>query len=399
MEFNYFCERFRDKLPLYLDNELPLQEAQLIERHLKSCIGCRVELKKLHEVDKFGKMEAFPDPGNLFFNNQRRQILNKIGEKEQPGYNIKHLGKRRLSRPGFSFGSRMAIGLSAAAVIIFSVVINFDSIISLTDRSDYFPNTNFVDRLNVINSTARNYNDFPQDNPDTIINPGTISDAGINPTEPVIEPDIIVEPINEDLSESIPLKAEDIYDLPGNRNITAGDERIENEETRSQMSIDDFSRNTLGDLRTSSLNTNPNALYNSQMINEFSSSFPQTSFSDMFSKNFSKDEEFDAYISTKEILIGLDNPIEQKVCLLTFLPSIKDKKVKNLVINDLFDIYYKIIQDKEIGLSQKKEALKFLEKYEEEMKNIFGDSYYSKQINYFIQQIILASHNKDVKLK
>lgn len=43
------CEIIRDLLPLYRDNVCSEASGELVEEHLKTCEGCRMELEKINE--------------------------------------------------------------------------------------------------------------------------------------------------------------------------------------------------------------------------------------------------------------------------------------------------------------------------------------------------------------
>ena len=42
---------FKDRLSAYFDNELPPQEKQVVEQHLRDCVECRAELTKLRQLE------------------------------------------------------------------------------------------------------------------------------------------------------------------------------------------------------------------------------------------------------------------------------------------------------------------------------------------------------------
>ena len=116
------CKDFKNKLELYIDNELSRQDRAEFEKHLSSCSECKKELDMLKSVNAFGKVEFFPKPESEYWNELSQNILHQIGGyEEEPSWFAHKLEQlsRIFSIPKISY--RWA-GLAATAVIAFFII-------------------------------------------------------------------------------------------------------------------------------------------------------------------------------------------------------------------------------------------------------------------------------------
>ncbi|HEX9971145.1 MAG TPA: zf-HC2 domain-containing protein, partial [bacterium] len=116
------CQDIKNKLELYLDNELSVQEKAEIEAHLLICADCAKQLAKLKSLDSLGKLDIFPEPSVLYWKELRLNIMNDLKSADKRSIDLAALlqkFKRYIFPPKLSF--RLA-GLVATAVIVFFII-------------------------------------------------------------------------------------------------------------------------------------------------------------------------------------------------------------------------------------------------------------------------------------
>jgi len=116
------CQDFRDKLELYLDNELSDQEKVEFEKHLSKCSSCAKELELLKSISSFGKIVSFSEPPPEYWNQLSQDIMQQIGEPEEKISWIKGTLERLRRIIWQEKMSYRLVGLAATAVIVFFIV-------------------------------------------------------------------------------------------------------------------------------------------------------------------------------------------------------------------------------------------------------------------------------------
>jgi hypothetical protein len=116
------CQSFKDKIELYIDNELSNWEKTEFERHLSKCPDCARELAVLKSIDSLGKLEIFSEPEPEYWNQLNQNIMQQISRpKEKTSWFADRLEQlKRIILPQKI--SYRLVGLAATAVIIFFIV-------------------------------------------------------------------------------------------------------------------------------------------------------------------------------------------------------------------------------------------------------------------------------------
>jgi hypothetical protein len=116
------CQNFKDKMELYIDNELSNWEKTEFEKHLSKCPDCARELGILKLIDSLGKREIFAEPEPQYWNELNQNIMQQISEtKEKTSWFSDKLEQLKgiILLPKISY---RLVGLAATAVIIFFIV-------------------------------------------------------------------------------------------------------------------------------------------------------------------------------------------------------------------------------------------------------------------------------------
>lgn len=116
------CHDIKNKLELYLDNELSVQEKAEIETHLLNCSYCTKEFANLKSLNSLGKTEILPQPSPSYWKESRQNIMNVIKATDKESIHMPAL-LQKLKHYFFppKIGFRLA-GLAATAVIIFFII-------------------------------------------------------------------------------------------------------------------------------------------------------------------------------------------------------------------------------------------------------------------------------------
>jgi hypothetical protein len=116
------CQSFKDKIELYIDNELSNWEKTEFERHLSKCPDCAREIAVLKSIDSLGKIGTFSEPEPEYWNQLNQNIMQQIsGPKEKTLW----IADRREQLKGIIVHPKISyrlVGLAATAVIIFFIV-------------------------------------------------------------------------------------------------------------------------------------------------------------------------------------------------------------------------------------------------------------------------------------
>ncbi|MCU0645690.1 MAG: anti-sigma factor [bacterium] len=116
------CHDIKNRLELYLDNELPVQEKAAIEAHLLTCSDCTKEFANLKSINSLGKTDLLPQPSPSYWKESRQHIMNAIKATDKKPIRLPALlqkFKNYIFLPKLSF--RLA-GLVATAVIVFFII-------------------------------------------------------------------------------------------------------------------------------------------------------------------------------------------------------------------------------------------------------------------------------------
>ena len=116
------CKDYKNKLELYIDNELSSREKAEFEKHLSSCHDCMRELEILKSVNSLGKIDTFSEPEEEYWNELSQNIIHQIGgHKSKTAWLVHHVEqlKRMLTIPKISY---RWVGLAATAVIVFFII-------------------------------------------------------------------------------------------------------------------------------------------------------------------------------------------------------------------------------------------------------------------------------------
>ncbi len=109
------------KLSRYLDNELSLRDREAIHAHIKTCLCCRLEAKRIGEIKKimnYGKVSSDPD---LFWQRLKLRIDNDIVKAAESIFSgINAWSKRLMPVP---------VVVAAAFVIIFNLGVTENNLV------------------------------------------------------------------------------------------------------------------------------------------------------------------------------------------------------------------------------------------------------------------------------
>ena len=113
---------FKDRLSAYFDNELPPQEKQVVEQHLRDCVECRAELTKLRQLeDAVNRHAGLADTD--YWEKSAQKIESRLGFEQQTV--ITPVG-RKWSGRGVGW---KALAAAASIAVLAYVGINSDKIL------------------------------------------------------------------------------------------------------------------------------------------------------------------------------------------------------------------------------------------------------------------------------
>lgn len=116
------CQKFKDKLALYIDNQLDNGERAELENHLSKCPNCARELAVLKSIDSLGKVEAFSEPEPEYWNQLNQNIMQQIEGPKRKRSSIPDVLDRLKAIILPQKMSYRIVGLAATAVIVFFIV-------------------------------------------------------------------------------------------------------------------------------------------------------------------------------------------------------------------------------------------------------------------------------------
>lgn len=121
------CSDFKNKIELYIDNELSQEERNQLESHLLKCPHCAKELTNLEAINSIGKSKPFGEPEPAYWQQLTQTIMQNIPKPRKKASRLKEVFENLqgiLLKGKISY--RLA-GLVATAVIIFFIIrIGFD---------------------------------------------------------------------------------------------------------------------------------------------------------------------------------------------------------------------------------------------------------------------------------
>ena len=378
MKNHSICEKFQEKLHKYLDNELSAEEAGLVKQHLRLCIVCRLELEKIREVDSIGTADVFPDPGKKFWINQRRQIGEAIGAKEPASYSNETYAEHWMKKSLKSFGWRTAIGLSAAAVLILLIT-------SAVDHIDFFRQR---EGQNVSAVTER-IGDIKKSDKSNLTEETIVEKAGENARvslpsttgeqATIQPPDQQKARIQSKSIDKTGITKEKIAETSDIQDLSKSEKGIK----VATLPIDKLAAKQKIDTKRMT-NLNSKTTLRNPLIPQTTAKKDLRALTAIKGLRTSKnvDTEFETYIANQALINALKDPVEQKNQWLIYLPTVKSKEVRGLVIYDLYNIYYKVVNP-EFPEELKKEALDFFIKYKTTLTSILGEPLYEKRLLHF----------------
>lgn len=371
------CEKFQTKLHKYLDDELSAEEAGLVKQHLRICIGCRLELEKIREADSIGTADVFPDPGKEFWINQKRRIGAAIGAKESASHSIETYNNNWMKKSFKSLRWRTAVGLSAAAVLILFIM-------SAVDRLDFFQQRESI----YISDATERTGDTEKSDKSKLKEETTAEKTGENvrgslPSTTGEQANIQPEQQKNQMKNESSGKA----DITKEKTAETSDmQAVSNSEKIAKITTPPI------DVDAAKLKIDPKltTTLNQKTTLQNPPTLQTTAKKDLraviaieglrTSKNV--DTEFETYISNQVLINALKDPVDQKNQWLIYLPTVKSSEVHDLIIYDLYNIYFKVVNS-ESPEELKKEALDFVIKYKISLISILGEPLYEKRLLHF----------------
>ncbi len=355
------CRKALDLLERYHDGELNASEFNMVKEHLESCVGCSTELESMKEIDRIGSINPFPEPDKKFWENQGKEIISEISK-----LNIKKTAvvKEHWTKKFFGpAGIRIASGIAAAVLIIFAV----STQVGYLDRSEKTPEMAALftpEEQTGGLETAQDESKVKQ--------PGTVqqTDAALRgKTEESL--------VSEEIPAAIPEQTDVIATEPGANEDVAADikdrlilpEQSGEAETPSEEAIS--LAEGLSNVPTATTETN-------RELRRNAANRPFTAVQSLRLPKVEA-EEFNAYLYNKDIISFETDLNIQKECWQLFLENVNGKTVSDLAVNEIYDIYNKIItseSDKEL----KAEALEFMKTHREILIVRLGESRYQNTV-------------------
>ncbi len=378
MSKNDLCERFRSDLSRYLDNELPEDELRLMKQHIRSCIGCALELEQLREIDMIGKAEVFQDPGDDMWLSQRNHIAAETGGAITSGV-VKQSKIVPLIRPLFSsFGVWAAISLGAAAALILFVT-----------KDIYDTDEVLMPEEPVVESQISGAGENPQDSiEDTATNERQFADAAS--PERGRNSETYVSDATE--QQHIIFHDADSYsDRTHSVSFTARQEAQETTEPETDLLSQDppfqFSpadvQNYPPSIKKNERRTAISTLQGSGIASEYSgiSGLSQDAVT-LPQDQFASDDEFEIYVERQKTIQLIKNPAIQKNEWLSFLQTVQKKDVHDLVVYELYNLYT-ALTNRGSAHELKIEAIDFLIHYREVLESFLGTTQYKERLDRF----------------
>ena len=377
MSKNNYCEQIKSKLSRYLDNELSEDELRFVKQHIRSCIGCALELEQLRKIDMIGKAEVFQDTGDDLWLRQRKHIAAETGGTIMSGDAKQKIVplKRSLFR---SSGVRVAISLSAAAALILFVT-----------KAIYQTDEVFVPEESMVASQIPGEEESSQKSiEDTVPDAQQIADAAASGHNQVSETRV------SDVAEQQHIIFHDADQYSDRTHIAAFNIQQETQETAGPET-DVLSQVPLVQSSSADVQSDPQSINNkerSATVSAFQSSGITSEFFGISGSahdavtlpqdKFTSDDEFEIYLEQQKTLQLIRDPAIQKNGWLSFLQTVQEKDVQDLVVYELYRLYTSIV-DRGSAHELKIEAIDFLIHYRESVEGFLGAAQYKERLDRF----------------
>ena len=372
MDKKNLCEQYRNKLSKYLDNELPEEENLLLKQHIRSCIGCAMELEQLRDIDHFGKAEVFQDPGKDFWIKQRESIAAEIGGTVNR--TVRKQNKIRFLQSTLlkSTKARIAISVSAAAALtlfitqeIYDVAIYPDTP-QLSEQQfsqDAGQPEDISDRSGQI---ARNLEETAST--EVVHNPE--GDAE-NTTE---QPHIVFHDADEHDNKT------HIAADNSNSSTEINPRSFDNPAASSGMPSTSVAPRvtnapTSRDITISALQSAPpTSGYSMGAIRQESVDLPV--------EDAKNNDDFEVYLEYQNTIRQIADLSKQKNEWLIYLQTIQNVELIDLVVYEIYELYISIV-DQSSPHELKIEAIDFLIHYRDAIEGFLGTTQYKERLSHF----------------
>jgi len=362
------CNTYKPLFEKCIDNELPEKERRLLMQHIQDCSGCARELAQLRQVDKIGSLKAFPDPGDRFWAQQRRDIAEAVAGAGVPAAEkvFDHWTKKLFS----SYTVRAAVGLSAAAVIIFAVT---------RELGLFEPRQLEHAEMQRIAALEQAAHPEPPASEEVKMAPGTekpgVPAGKTGQDQPVKSGrEAVSAPVTSPEKAAKTKTAEETGQSLKERLALPGETKTQKSGGKENLKL----ITDKADITAAQRNVGAQENLRRPPAGGGKSIFRPGESLKMPKKEA---EEFEAYLFNKKIIDELDGLAEKKDGWLLFLPELKEKMVIELVVNDIWNIYNTIVfpdSDKEL----KKEALAFIKEYKVILTARMGETRYAESVQY-----------------
>ena len=126
------CDRVREKLMAYHDDELAHPNRDRVEEHLKQCPACSRMLEDLVRADRAAGM---PDPGTEYWSSFTQRVMASVKDQPIPA----RKGEKRKERKTGSAFLRFAPALSVALVTVVAAGLYLEGRVEVLPRSELAP--------------------------------------------------------------------------------------------------------------------------------------------------------------------------------------------------------------------------------------------------------------------
>ncbi|MFC1557290.1 hypothetical protein ACFL5L_04835 [candidate division KSB1 bacterium] len=352
--------------------ELSAHEQEEVRIHIKLCSSCSLKLEQLREIDAFGRDRVFPDPGENFWSAQRSQFGQRLQRETERRKRTAEPTTKRLFRLS---AFRAASVLSAAAVLLVAITLRTGIFENNTIAIEEYSPQTASDRTPVLTVDIQVIEaEQPKLRQQTVIveNPYTKKSAAEDDEINANMPAFITEtPREYRKPDKEPESEEPELMLPGN-NVP--------ERSEAQLMV------RPDPARLTDINLNRPA-----PVSGFGRGLQQTdvvqkesifSGTEPLQLPENEEEEFDAYLYNKSLIDNLNNPVDQLKYWNLFLEEVEGEITVALVVNDIYDIYYRITYPNSMT-DIKKNALEFVVTHKTTLTTRMGKERYQEVLKYF----------------
>ena len=374
MDKKNLCEQYKNKLSKYLDHEFPEEEHRLLKQHIRSCIGCAMELEQLRNIDHFGKAEVFQDPGKGFWIKQRGSIAAEIGGTVSRTVSNQHRIRFLHSTLFKSTKARIAISVcTAAALTLFITQEIYD--VAIYPDTPQLLEQQFSENAGKPEDISDKSGQIAQDVEETastevVHNPEGDSE---NTTR---QPHIVFHDADEHDN-----KTHIAADKP-NSGTEVNLKAFDNLAVSSGMrSTSDASRVTTTppsrDITISALQKVPLASGYSgggAMMTQESVKLPH--------EDAISDDDFEIYLKYQNAIRQISDLSTQKSKWFVYLQTIQNVELIDLVVYEIYELYLSIV-DQSSPHELKIETIDFLIHYRDALEGFLGTTQYKERLTHF----------------